>query len=347
MVYFFLSRKISNQTTLAALTSFWIFNPKLIGIGAQATNDMAIIFIGAVFTVLLIKSIEEIGNIQKALFVGLSAIAASLIKGNGLVILIIFSLYSFYFFYKNPYFKPRVFIIAMIITSFFAVGQFGNYFYKYNKFGDPFINNQLKAPIPDWSEYDSSYQGRFGIRTIKSGFLSFHLLKLIESPFIESEAPYPFHRESFFTLLYGQFSNALFDRHPYGWISKNNDMLNFSRINYVMMLPILFLFGLNWFQAMALGVLKLFKKNKLESDFIHALIFLLFLIFCAKYSINYRDFSNIKIIFIFPALLSMIWLLRFETNYFRLTKLFNVLLILNSMLMMINIGYLIHTILRN
>ncbi|MGE3823456.1 MAG: hypothetical protein AB7G44_04480, partial [Bacteroidia bacterium] len=80
-----------------SLALFWGQNPKLISISIQATNDIPVIALGMIFTLLLLKWIEKKSNILFAFILLIVALAA-IIKGNGLVLLFILPLVLLFLF---------------------------------------------------------------------------------------------------------------------------------------------------------------------------------------------------------------------------------------------------------
>jgi hypothetical protein len=197
----------------------------------------------------------------------------------------------------------------VIVSLPVLVASVGGYYEKYQNFGNPFIINQNKAAKPAWFNDNTGFMGRKGVSTISETFLSFNMLSLVKEPYnVNQGQVYPMHRESFWTQLYGQFSNALFERHPGSWISIHPDMLNIARINYILLLPLFLFFIYSFTKATLFGIKELFRTNKLSSDLLHSLFILTLLVFTIKYSYDYRDFSNMKVIFIFPALYSMFWI---------------------------------------
>ncbi|MBR9917120.1 hypothetical protein GYB29_05425 [bacterium] len=331
----------SKSIIVPLLFAFWALNPKLIAIGAQATNDMFIIAGGIVFTLLVnrffVKKLTWSILMGTAVFVFLLAIG----KGNGLVIAAVFLCLLIYQLFRRSSLNLKMGSFVLMILLPVLIAKFGGYYDKYLSYGDPFIINQDKASKPHWNQEDD-FQGRMGVRTIKSAYFSFELESLIEEPYnINSGDEYPKHRESFFTQLYGQFSHILFERHPASWISFHPDMLNFARANYLVLLPLLLIFIASIFSNLLHGIHSLIRNGRVNLSLFHALFSLTFIVFTLKYSMDYRDFSNMKVIFFFPALISMSYCF----NEVTIAKFNNVvvmlLLSLASLLFLLNTSFLV------
>lgn len=322
---------------------FWGMNPELISIGALATNDTVLIFTGFLLTFLFVRYCQKPSiSVEIALVILISLLCIT--KGNALVFaLCLFSIFGL------SYFKPNAFQIKSIarhavygIVMFFFVGHFGNFFDKHQKLGYAFTINQFKQNPPNWLEEDTIYNGRKGVTTITNSFFRMHFLSLVDTPYNLNESKqYPMHRTSFWGQLYGQFSNYTFERYPASWQSLNNDNFNFTRINYFIHLPLFLLFI--W--AIMVGIGKSFK-HPFKPITIHILLLLAFVFFVMRYTYIYRDFSNMKVIFIFPALYSIIYLFQSHLQKIILYKYVLTSFILIVILYQINFAYLIRELIR-
>jgi hypothetical protein len=286
-----------------SLALFWGLNPKLIAISVQATNDIVIITLGMLFTWLLLMWVENKKTVLFLLIL-LTVFIAGIIKGNGLVLFIILGLVLIAIMAKGDQKSSILISMLLLMLLLPAIGYFGNYYHKYLKHNDPFVTNMDKSNTPNWFIEDTIYGGRKGVITIWDSFFTFRLLSLLEQPYVinETKTDYPLHRTSFFTQLYGQFSNSLFERWPWKWVCRNNDMQNFSRVNYLVQVPLLLLFI--W--GVIVSLRPLFREWK-QSDVVYLSVFFIYLLFALKYSYDIRDYGNMKVIFIFPAMLTMIY----------------------------------------
>ena len=322
-----------------SLALFWGLNPKLIAISIQATNDIPVIALGMVFTLLLLKWIENKSNVLFALIL-LIFLLASITKGNGLVLFFILAaVLIFLFFTKKISFSALSLKIVLLLALIPVIAFLGGYYGKYKNYGNPFFTNLSVAPAPNFFTPDSAQGFRKGVTTVWDSFFSFKIKSLIEQPYNVNDLSdtYPAHRTSFFTQLYGQFSNASFECAPPSWSVKDESAMNFIRANYLLQLPLLLLFLFGIF-----AVLKQVVKERSPQDFNHLAMFLIYLVFVARYAYNIRDFANMKLIFLFPALLSMMYFLWKGIAQLKSLVLNNAALILvnaSTLLYVINLAY--------
>lgn len=286
------------------LSLFWGLNPKLIAISIQATNDISVIFFGMCFLFFLLKWItfRKLFHLA-AMFV--CVFLAGIIKGNGLVLFFIFlaAIIYLFAFHKNEM-RQNILLLVLGILIIPCIAVFGNYYRKYKTHNNPFLTNMPVAPAPAWFGETSEFTGRKGVTTVSESFFTFRFLSLISEPYNTNDLSekYPAHRVSFFTQLYGQFSNAFFERSPPSWTIENPIAMNFVRANYLLQLPLLLLFIAGIFFS-----LKRLFISRNTSDFIHLASLLLYLVFTIRYAYTIRDFSTMKIIFLFPVLPSMLF----------------------------------------
>jgi hypothetical protein len=291
--------KLPSQLWTYLMALFWGLNPKLIAICAQMTNDPAIILVGLLFTYLLYKIIlnqyKWLPIVSIILLIGI----APTIKGIGLLLTGFWGLLIIYLLIrKHISFWPKGLLIAFLsLTAFLFSLVYGGYYHKYKTIGKPFQTNWEAEYPPHFYEEDSC-NSRLGVTTVFHTYFTFRIFDLIRHPYLENKyETKPLHRSSFITLLYGQFPNVHYEQHPPTWKSKNPNIHLTSSISYVILLPLFVLF--------CIGLLKsiILLCNKQQSLYLKilTLIFLLFLAFVYKYSYTYRDFSFIKVVFLFPV----------------------------------------------
>jgi len=141
--------------------------------------------------------------------------------------------------------------------------------------------------------------------------------------------------------MLGQFTNHVFERHPPSWISEDNDMENLARTNI----------GLHFllFIALILGlILSLLKKvNRLGwPQIFHSISLFIFLLFVINYVIKFRDFSFMKVVFIYPAYVSMIALSARGISYWNSPKIFSFILLICTLLYQVNFMYLVEALIQ-
>jgi hypothetical protein len=334
-----INRIVDHKLLKYAVMAFWLFNPELISIGALNTNDIALILVGLIVYPFITRYWQNISIIDEVVIWSL-LVLASLLKGNGLVFVIIFiAVIGIKFLDRKYKLKDIIRLFIFFSVSVCLIGVGGKYYHKYKVFNNPFIINQNPAPTPNIFQADSAFQGRKGVTTISESFFTFRLFSLLEEPFNRNGSKdYQVHRTSFFTQLYGQFSNYFFESHPGSWRSNNNDMKNFVRVNYILHLPLLAMFV----YLIVIRIRKLWPFKKADvSSYFDMLVLGIFMMFLIRYSIIYRDFSNMKIVFVFPMLIGLINLFYESIKSKRYTKPMAYLLLLCALLYNINYVYLI------
>lgn len=318
-----------------SLALFWGLNPKLIAISIQATNDIPVIFIGMLFTLFLLKWIKSTTYFNFTLVL-LTVFLAGIVKGNGLVLVFILLIVLFFLFISKQISSSTLTLKTILLLIVIpAVAYFGGYYSKYKKHGNPFLTNLQVATAPNFFTPDSVQGFRKGVTTVWDSFFSFKIKSLIEQPWNTNDFndDYPAHRTSFFAQLYGQFSNAFFERSPPSWTVENKIAINITRANYCIQLFLLVLFLLGIFSALKQSI-----KNSTPIDFIHLTLILVYLLFVIRYAYNIRDFANMKLIFLFPALLSMVYFLEKSVTIIK-SEILN-----NSALIILNISTLLYAI---
>jgi hypothetical protein len=330
-----------NQLLSVALMLFFGLNPELISIGALNTNDTVVIFLGFVFCRYLVLYWENPSVTKEVILVLLVALV-SVMKGNGLVFIAALGFLVLYKHFTEASLRVSVLGRGLVYGVFLLlfVGYFGNYYQRYEMYNNAFLINQEKQPAPHWYEPDEVRADRQGVKSIYHSFGTFPLFSLLQRPYnVNDGLNYPKHRTSLWTQLYGQYSNYLFERHPGKWHSINNDNLNVTRLNYLLHLPLLMLFL--W------GVFSQLFGSKIHANsenFIHGFLILLFTLFVIRNSYVYRDFSTMKLIFIFPILYAIIHVFAVQAAKIKYTKGLSYLLLACALLYQINFVYLFREI---
>jgi len=283
---------------------FWGLNPKLIAICAQMTNDTAIILLGLIYTHLLYLFFKNYFVFKKFFYLVIIASLAALTKGTGLLFIGVTALLLLYLILANKVIINKLWISygAVLFAAIICVAYFGNYYRKYQENGNPFITNWKADNPPNFFKFDSS-KARLGITTVSQSFFTFRIFDLVINPAIENGYKNtPINRTSFFTMLYAQYSNVFYEQYPHGWRNKDPLPTLFAQINYIVQLPLLlvFIFGVIQF------VKDLLKRKQVDYYFCLFLLFCIFMFFLIYYAYIFRDFSFIKVIFIFPILASII-----------------------------------------
>ena len=154
---------------------------------------------------------------------------------------------------------------------------------------------------------------RPGILSVKSGFFTFEYIALLQHPRNEGLSEgYPIFQTSFWTFMYAGAHSIHFNNFPDTWRTSGTEGFTIARGIFLLALvpTILILIGLIIEGFLLLkGVLRKSPAlTELTSYGLFAWAFFGFLLFVALYSFLYRDFSFMKAIFAFPALLTFPYL---------------------------------------
>jgi uncharacterized membrane protein YwzB len=324
--------------------AFFAFNPELISLSVLATNDTLAILFGT----LILLQLSKPDSYKKWISIAVLTILGSITKGNFLVFPIgLSAIVLFKIVVIRPFTLRRLLMLVWVIGVFLVIAFSGGYVEKFQTYRTPFKTNMNKSAPPVISGDDTAYVGRKGVNSITTSYLSFNIISLLKKPYITNgtvclEA----HRQSFFTLLFGQYSNFLFENHPFKWQTNNNDSHNISRINYVVHVVIL------CFVLWAVFSI-VFEKDwsaRFVKDATWVQVFLLgaFVVFVVKYSYDYRDYSTIKLAFIYPVYVGLVSLTSTIIGHLRhkYQNMISGLMVVAVVLYLINYVYLIRAILQ-
>jgi hypothetical protein len=284
------------------------FNPCLVGINIQATNDTLEILggCGAIYYAqFFFKNMKFNDGLRMTLFVLLS----SIVKSSGIVLI---AAIAFIFLLKiiasdgaKKLFLLKAFF-SFAVCTLLVVPFAGGYYQNYQKYNAPFVNNISVSDLPV-PLYHQAYTRRPGITSIVHGYFTFRYLDMVKTPYITNDQfSYPLHRTSLWSQLYGRTFFLHFDQHPASWMSRDPSiLLAGSGLLLLGIFPVL-LFLIGFSESVFNFFKNLFAKNRFseDSNLIHAIFVILFLLFVVKYSYDYIDFSTMKSIFLFPAILS-------------------------------------------
>ena len=342
-------KQFSKKTQLLAF-SVVALNPRFIAINAQASNDAFIIFFSSVIIYSLYQLMTRL-SIKYFSILLLASILAGVTKGNSFIII---AVVMFIFLVKilrtkklNLPIKSYFYLLIMYLTiSIFTIGYFGEYYDNYKKYGKPVVYNTPITDLPNL--FHKTTFRRPGIRSIAEGYFTFRWFDLIQNPMISgSQLSYPKHHTSLWSHLYGRAHFVYFDNWPPGaWQSKDPRMMNVGRITLILgMIPTI-LFILGFFKEIKKGVQLFFKKNLQWLDapnWIFSIFILAFLFFIILFTAKGRDFSFMKIIYLYPCILAtLIPLLNgFEmaNNYFQKNK--SLFFIFQTLLLVLLVFYII------
>jgi hypothetical protein len=319
VVFKFLKKLMLSLSTQLLTFSLIALNPALIGINAQATNDSFVILFSTsaiffLFSFLKNKSWTSLGLLSA------SVILASLSKGSGIIIflgiLIIFFLKIISELKNIPELKKQIFAtILFFVTCFPAIAFIGPYSQYYSAYGTPFVINKPKSAFPDFIE--RTYEGdKTGITSIYDAFFTFRFFDLLENPYLNRETDpekYSLNRMSVWTQLFARNNFIQFEGHPKQWAVKlSNPIYNLGKIIFIFSLVPLTIFVFGIFFVTKKTIID-FWKEKLayfskNCEWIFIFFFWLFIAFIVKFTLDYRDYTTMKPIYLFPALLPFVYI---------------------------------------
>jgi len=298
------------------------FNPTLVGLNAQATNDSFVIL----FTSLaLIKGGEFFRTGARRAFIIMSAsvVLAALSKGNGLVVFIAVML-TLILAIIRPRSVPGLSRRQLVglTTGFIAIFlvftiSLGSYRPNWEDTGNPFAINGDPAPWPHL--FERTYVYRPGTTSIADTYFTFRFVELLRYPMITNDpVDYPLHRTSLWSQLYGRAHFGHFAQHPPSWKSTHPLVLNLGRL--ILALALLPTACLLMGILRRVAVLMIPGRREASShqarldEVLYALAAAGFLAFVVLYSLSYRDFSTMKAEFLFPGLLAYLYVFAHEAQ---------------------------------
>jgi hypothetical protein len=323
VVKFLRELKVSDKarTLVIALAAF---NPGLVGMSAQATNDAFVILFGSLS---LYYGARFFTRWRGGDFVGVcvAAFLAGIAKGNGLVLIVAVLATCALVFLRPRVAAPHggrraalAYGLAFALLVVPAVAFIGPYADYQRQFGSPFVTNIGPSPAPHL--FRETFTERPGLTSLAHGLLTFRLLDLLEHPASTADpTTYPAHRTSLWTRVYAQNFSIRFERTPPSWASTSRTLENLTRILFVLgLVPIALL---AWGAAAAVRDVACGRVNDGDAgrsqgkngpaDAWPATALLLltaagYLAFVALYSVRVRDYSTMKQIFVLPGLLGFV-----------------------------------------
>jgi len=223
-VWIFIQRlSIGNQNIKLLTFAFVAFNPTLLGINGQATNDTFVILFStlAIYSAYFFLKRESWVGFVAAIFFSTLAIVS---KTNGWVTIIAIFLailaksVSEKMILKYGFFAVSFLFAVATLAFYYPVTQ---YQYNYKKFGTPFLINMEKAPAPNM--FTKTDIPKPGILSIQDGFFTFRFIELLKNPYIDNFVGlrHP-HRSSFWTMLYARAHTIRFNNWPPSWSGHSN-----------------------------------------------------------------------------------------------------------------------------
>ncbi len=324
VVGFLRERAISDQARIAVV-ALAAFNPGLVGMSAQATNDAFVILFGSLT---LYYGARFFSRWRGGDFVGVcvATVLAGISKGNGLVVIVAVLATC-----ALVLVRPRVdalpggrravlaYGLAFAVLVIPAVAFIGPYAEYQRRFGSPFVTNMENSPAPHL--FRQTFTERPGLTSLAHGLLTFRLLDLLEHPASTADpTTYPTHRTSLWTRVYAHNFSIRFERTPPSWESTSPTVENLTRILFLLGLVPIALLALgaaaavrdvvrSWLTDGDAGSSQEGRDGPPEAWPATALLVLTaagYLAFVALYSVRVRDYSTMKQIFVLPGLLGFV-----------------------------------------
>jgi hypothetical protein len=327
-------------------------NPGLIAINAQASNDSFIILFGTIVIYSLYKLMNKT-TVKYFLILLTSSILAGLTKTNSLVLITSVICILIIKIISNRNYNLSLnrgyvgFLIIYLITVFIFVGYFGEYYKNYQKYGKPLVYTVPTGEFPHLLKKTNFF--RPGVQSIIGGYFTFRIGDLIKHPIITNDKyTYPLHRTSVWSQLYGRANFIYFGDWPIGpWQCRNPNILDVGRITLILaLLPMLiFLSGLFqdirvWSELFFRRDINFLKNNK---EWIFHIFILGYLVFIILFTAIGRDFSYMKMIYIYPGILAIVipLLKGGDYIYHHIFKNRIIFLVFNTIIFVLLISYII------
>jgi len=301
-------------------------NPALLGINAQATNDTFVILfctLALYFTYLFCQK-QKIGTfVLILLFTELGVVSKpnAWVTVIAILLILIVRASTNKVQSKNAWLFSVAFLIMIPVLT--VINPLSQYIVNFQNFGTPIPMTQRRVPLPYLAAYTPGCEPqkinpanvycRPGILSVKSGFFTFKIIDLLEHPRNEGVSEgYPAFRTSFWTFMYAGAHSIHFLNFPDAWSTTGTEGFTNARGIFILaLLPtILILIGL--VIEVTLFLKGVFRRDpaliESTSHGLFACTFIGYLLFVAIYTYMYRDFSFMKAIFAFPALLTFPYL---------------------------------------
>jgi hypothetical protein len=306
------SMPVKNDPLKVVAFALTAFNPKMIAINAQASNDTLAILLAtlAIYSALLFLRKEQNAYLAACIVIVSLGLAA---KTNMLVmaaaITSSFLIKAYINRQRFMLFSTIVFLSGILILSF--VNPLTQYWGNFQKYGSVVTMNKgiRRRPLPNL--FTKTYFERPGITSIADGFFTFKYIDLLKHPLLTNGMQdYPEHRTSLWTHIYAYAHSLHFDNWPRTWAATGSEYFALTRAIFILAFPpsamILIGAGINlvkFFMALlkrSPALLHIRDYGILDAAFWGSIAFLIL------YSMMYRDFSLMKTIYIYPALLSFL-----------------------------------------
>jgi hypothetical protein len=288
-----------------ALTAF---NPQLLSASIQATNDaLGILLISTA----LAAGYRFFRTFDLGPFAAMTAgvLLGCIAKGNGLAAAIAVVCAFVAALVHPAVARGRVLGYAAVFLVAFAafVPPLGGYLTRYQDGRSPFATSWKPLPAPRLFEKNYDPDLRPGILSVVDGFLTFRLANMLEEPLLSNDGQiYPRHRTSFWSLLYGYAHSTHYPYWPETWQSNSAVVLWLTRGIWILALVPTLMLAMGVARAVvrtATDGLSRITPSAWNAEFLLATTAVGYLGFVMLYGYLYRDFSTMKALFIYPAII--------------------------------------------
>lgn len=290
--------------------AFFAFNPRLISISAQATNDALIIFLGTL-NIYCVYRLFKGPSLKFSLLLILSVVLGAMTKLNfgvfliaSLIALALLSLSrkNFQFSLLRGYLGTAV---LTAVLSAYAFLSFNGYLKNYREHGTLFTYNTPTYELPHLYKLDDVYIP--GIRSVYSGFFKFYYFDLVKNPMISYDPDVRIkHLTSHFSQLYGRTHFLNFDNWPPEWQTQSIFIRTIGSITLAFAILPVFILVLGLITLLIRLAPGFLKKLQTDPSWISFLYIAGFLGFSVLFSMMGRNFTFMKVIYIFPGLLATV-----------------------------------------
>lgn len=298
------------------------FNPSLILINIQATNDSFVIAFGSICTYYLLAYSAN-HRIRNLFLSALFCLFSLLTKGSGLVIFAWFIVSITLIaalnlrLEKPDLARQQVLLLAALTTTIILFlilipPPYSTYRGYFNQWIRNSSQNAMNyEPAPATSFFERSYHQRPGVISIYDSYFRLNVIDLIKHPYISNgPAIWPWHRTSLWSQLYGRLHFSYFAQ----WVITGRDpaiMLLGSIIMAIAIFPtFIFLLGT---ATVLKNFLQIFRHSSKISPFLGFQVLSLievgsFIALIIGFTLSHRDFGTMKDIYLMPATLAFLLL---------------------------------------
>jgi hypothetical protein len=310
IVWRFISGLPGEDRTLKLLSfSLVALNPVLIGISSQATNDaFAILFSTSAlyFAYVYLAHQKTYAILLSLLFVLLGIASKSNAWVTALAIFLCLLVYACLKKGQSVRFLMVAFgyLMAGMILSYF--NPLTQYAANLREYRSPILTNIDSAPPLTWSAAPAVE--RPSIFSVQDSLLTFRFIELLKHPRVEyGDQDCPDFCTSLWTVLYGRANSLHLDNWPPSWSTSGEEGFPLTRAIFILAIfpTLLFLSGgvIEVGSAMKAVLWRERSSAQAMSYGLFAITAVGFAAFIILYALIYRNYSVMKAIFVFPALL--------------------------------------------